>query len=226
MQPRSPKMRCNLAIVRNQQGRYEEALEEAAAAMRLDGGERRSRDAFAFALEKLDRNEEAIGAGLSDDPKNVGWLSLAAKRLQDRGASARAIDYWREVIKRSPGAVDARLHLGICLLRVGDPGSAAEAYAEALRLSPESAQAANGLAWSLLESGASADDAVLYAKRAVERSQAAHYFDTLARAYLAAGNCGAARNAAMRAIEIDSLGCSYQTRLSEIEAACAGSTDR
>jgi tetratricopeptide (TPR) repeat protein len=256
-QPRSPKMHGNLALLRSLQGRHEEALREAAAAIRLDSSRRNSRKIYAHSLEKLGRVEEAITflrlvlqedpgdrrarrklirlldetdrraeadsvieAGLREDPEAAEWIQEGAAIVQRRGDYRRAAALWRKAQELVPESTDAPLNLGFCLLLLEDPRGARAAYAEALRRSPESAAAANGLAWSILESGGSAEEAVRSARRAVELGPLASHYDTLARAAIAAGNCAEAVQAASTAVSLDSTHAGYRERLREIEVRC------
>jgi tetratricopeptide (TPR) repeat protein len=59
-QPRSPKMRLNWSVALSKAGRHQEAMAEAAEAMRLDAGGQDQRDVYASSLDKLGRTPEAI----------------------------------------------------------------------------------------------------------------------------------------------------------------------
>jgi hypothetical protein len=85
---------------------------------------------------------------------------------------------------------------------------------------PNSPDAANGLAWTLLETGGSAREAARLAEQATTSRPIAPFFDTLARACLAAGRCGDAREAAEKAVAADSLSADYRSRLEEISRSC------
>jgi tetratricopeptide (TPR) repeat protein len=204
-------------------GRIEEAVAFLEPIVRFDPGDRKSRRRLIRLLDATGRHAEAdsiIEAGIREDPENPAWIMAGARAAQRRGDYRRAIVLWRQVTRTHPTSAQAPISLGFCFLRVSDPGSAREAYAEALRREPGSAAAANGLAWSILELGGPAEEAVRYSRKAVEGDPSAQNYDTLARALLEAGHCEQALDAASKAVELDSTRTSYQDRLRETRERC------
>jgi tetratricopeptide (TPR) repeat protein len=126
-------------------GRRDEAigfLQESLPGDPQDAGARRR---LLYMLIKNGRNEEAGSAaagGMSLDPTSAEWTAWAAKSTQTRGDYAGAAGLWKTAEEQSPQAVDPPLNLAFCLLRSGNQSGACRAYAEAVRLDPQLAQAA------------------------------------------------------------------------------------
>lgn len=256
-QPLSPKMRFNSAVLAAVEGRYEDSVNEAKEALRLDPTSRGPRETLAASLGKLGRTGEAIDflsyvvrtdpgdfraraalvrlfeesgqkaradslslAGLSQDSDSPQTIAIAARRAQEQDDFSGALGLWRRVIQKTPDDPEATLWAGYCLLRTGDLVGARQAYEKALHLVPGWPDAANGLAWALLESGGAPSEAARLAATAVRASPAAPFYDTLARAQLADGKCDEARAAAKEAIALDSTNAGYRSRLAEIEDRC------
>jgi tetratricopeptide (TPR) repeat protein len=189
-----------------------------------DPTDRRSRELLIEVLDEAGRGAEAdsvIESGMMLDATHVTWPAMAALRAQGRGDWDRAAALWRRVTNQDPESVDAPQNLGFCLLRGGDPAGAAAAYRTALERSPTSHAAANGLAWCILESKGPAAEAVRLAESAVSAAPSEFYYDTLARAYLAAGDCEGALRAAEHAVALHAgPGAEFEQRLREVRERC------
>ncbi len=224
LNPSSRESRDVIACSLDSLGRGEEAIRFLRSVLIEDPGDRVSRRKLIALLEKrglLDSVDSIATAGVRGDPDEPEWVGRAAKAAQDRMDYARAADLWKEAMRRSPDTVDVPLYLAFCLYKLGDMLGARDAYREALRRSPESAAAANGLAWALIETGGPADEAIRLGELATAKApQSANGFDTLARAYEAAGRCADAIHAQERAIELDPANASYRQRLSAIRQRC------
>lgn len=224
LNPSSRESREIVATSLDTLGRTDEAIRFLSDASAADPGDRAARRRLIVLLEREKRWDEAYAAaamGMRLDPQEPEWVGRAAKIAQQTGDFARAIPLWREAVARSRETVDAPLYLAYCLMRTGDMAGAREAYAETLRRQPDLAAAANGLAWSILEMGGPPAEAVRHAEAASAKDpENPSYFDTLARAYLAAGRCEDARRAVELAIALAPANATYGARLAEIDARC------
>jgi protein O-mannosyl-transferase len=161
----------------------------------------------------------ALG-GVSQAPESPETIAIVARRAMDRNDFDNALPLWDRILELAPQDPEATLFRGFCLLVGGDTAGAREAYARALRLVPNWPDAANGLAWTMLDLRESPAEAARLAETAVRSSPTAPFYDTLARARLEEGKCDEARRAAMRAIALDSTNVAYQRRLKEIGERC------
>jgi len=174
-------------------------------------------------LQEAGRTAEIRGVlqeAVTTRPGEVEWTIRLAQLEQGEGNYSVAARIWREVTRRMPDTADAPLYLAFCLLSSGAPEQAVEVYRAYLQRFPQSPEAANGLAWSLLEAGRPAEEAVRWSEQAVALQPIAPYYDTLARAYLAAGRCSAARKAAESALKLDPESSSTEALRQEIERRC------
>jgi tetratricopeptide (TPR) repeat protein len=206
LNPASREARDVMASSLELSSRQDEAIAFLLRELPRDPKDRASRRRLVELLEirgQRARADSVLEAGVREDPGEVEWFVRAATLAQDAGEFARAAELWRRALKLAPNAADAPLRLAYCLLSIGDAAAARDVYAELLRRAPDSAEAANGLAWSLLETRGDPADAVRWAERATSASAIAPYFDTLARAYLAAGRKADAVSAATRAVTLD-----------------------
>jgi tetratricopeptide (TPR) repeat protein len=223
LNPESRDSRDVVACSLDSLGRKEEAVQFLEQSLQSDPQDSRGRQRLLFHLldmHQADRMEAVAEEGRRQAPSEVEWVGWAAVAAQTKRDWTKAAELWRTVLQRLPRALDAPLGLAHCLLQMGDNQGAREAFAEALVRSPESAAAANGLAWTLLLTGGSPAEAVRLAEQATAREPAAPYFDTLARAALAAGSCDQARDAAERACALDPGDASYQETKREVQARC------
>ena len=223
LNPTSRESRMVIASSLDSLGRGDEAIRFLRDAIAKDPGDRASRRSLISLFERRDQKARADSiaeAGMREDSSYPEWIARAAKGAQDRGDFKMAIRLWRKLIRESPESTDPFLYLAYCLLVTGDATGARDAYADGLKHAPESSAAANGLAWMLLETGGSVEEATRLAEQATARDAVAPYFDTLARAYQVAGRCPDALRAAARAVELDSSSVAYRARLEELRAHC------
>jgi protein O-mannosyl-transferase len=204
-------------------GRTEEALAFLRKDLEYDPMDQKIRLRTIRLLAEKGLKEEAYQvalAGVHAEPEQAVWYTEAARQAQTMGNYEAAFANWEQAMRRAPGATDVPIFYAFCLLQAGRPAQANEVYREALRRDPRSAMAMNGCAWTLLETGGSAEEAVEYARMAVARDPLPSYFDTLTRAELAAGNCRAALEAARAAARLDSTNADYKRQLQEVERRC------
>lgn len=146
------------------------------------------------------------------DPANLSFRFLLAKALYRARRLEEASALLNESMEMIAPQTDRDVSVRICTLHaavlggMGDFGAGAACARRAVELDPESATAANGLAWMLATLGGAtdADEAIRWAEKAVELSggvDASHY-DTLAAAYAAAGQYDKAVATALKALEL------------------------
>lgn len=223
LSPVYPDPRPVLATSLDKLGRTKEAINFLEYVVATDRTDYKSRTVLARLLDESGRGDRAdslIAVAVRETPDQVETISMAARRAQNKGEFASAARLWRQAIEKGSEDAEVPLFLGYSLLASGDMRGARDVYREALRRTPGLPDAANGLAWTLLETGGSTEEAVRLAASAVRKAPLAPFYDTLARAHLEAGNCNEALTAALTSIGIDSTNASYQRRLQEVQARC------
>jgi Flp pilus assembly protein TadD len=122
--------------------------------------------------------------------RSHGSLGLA---LLYTGRPAEAIPHFREVLTRIPDDVDIHNHLGVALVQQGNLGEGIDHLRQAVRLDPGHAVAHTNLGFALTTHG-NPTEAIAYFRRAIELTpENPEPRVGLARAYLALGKTGAAR---------------------------------
>ncbi len=128
--------------------------------------------------------------------------------LHRKGEVDAAVRHWRRAIAISPRYGDAHMALAVAALGRKQPAAAVEAFREGLKHIPDSAQLANGLAWTLATCRDPAvwdpANAVKWAEKANKASggRVAQALDTLAAAYAAAGRYSEAADTQKRAVKL------------------------
>jgi Tfp pilus assembly protein PilF len=127
----------NLAEIRREQKRHDEARELYRKALSEKRGERSYGTAMAAMELELDRPREAravIGALLEHHPEDPGLLNnlgVAARRMGDEEGARRA---YAEAVEADPSYTRARMSLARLLLSKGDRGAAEEQLEAIVRL--------------------------------------------------------------------------------------------
>jgi len=125
-------------------------------------------------------------------PSNISLMHQAGA-LVALEQSDEALSLFKKWLEEYPEDAASWLDVGSIYLALGDIEGAREAYSQVVKLSPDTAAALNNLAWSLIEK--SPEDAVKYAKRAVELAPASINFkDTYAMALRAVGEYSLAKS--------------------------------
>ncbi len=194
--------------------RTDEAIEFLRDIVSKDPADGDARKRLLALLATKGRQEEALRIardGIAREPAEVAWTVAAAKAAQAMRAYEDAVTLWEDAARLAPRAPDVPLFQAFCLIKLGRMEDAKLAYVEVLRRDPNSSAAMNGYAWALLETGA-VDEALRYARMAVEADSVAHNFDTLAQAELRAGNRAAALDAIRKATALEPSNAEYRTR--------------
>jgi len=145
------------------------------------------------------------------------WPARAAAAAQHRGELDLATERWRRVTRTHPASAHAWTELAKVAYGAGDSVLAREAFERAIALAPTHAEAANGLAWLLLDAGSDSSRALALAALAVGRLERADYLDTHARALAVAGQCQAALAQARKAANLEP---EYVEHYDDLAASC------
>lgn len=166
-----------------------------------------------------------------EDPKESAELGRAYMREEkwnlaveqlEKSVAIKADDYrvWTDLADAL--CVDAR---GV---RFGTPERnerAAAAYVRALKLNPVYSRAWNNYAWMLAKTRVRLDEALAFAKRAVEIDDSrASYLDTLAEVYFVRGEVADAVRVIRRARELSPEDDYFRKQLERFESALATAT--
>jgi tetratricopeptide (TPR) repeat protein len=124
-----------LALALSGQGKLDEAVKEAAEAMRINPANAEAMAALGTIELSRGRNAEAIvllekAAKLKPEPQTLGRLALA------RGDAEGAGKYFGEAAGRQGDSADAHQTYAVALAKQGDDAGAAREYEVALRLNP------------------------------------------------------------------------------------------
>jgi Tfp pilus assembly protein PilF len=135
LDPRSSIAHNNLAALYVAQGRLDEAVSEARAALGLSPEWEDPRATLAVALARLGRLAEA-----GEERARLGYALLK------HGRTDAALDLFRKEVAARPGDAPARNNLGVALLAKGDADRAVEQFEAALRIDPGYERAQRNLA--------------------------------------------------------------------------------
>ena len=128
-----------LGLAVAQQGRFEEAEQILAGAIRLNPGDAGVHANMGNVLRLLGRLEDALaafGRAIELDPGHAGARSNRGNAYKDLGRRAEALKDYEAALAIDPGFVDAQYNLGVLLQDAGRYEEAAERYAEVIALAP------------------------------------------------------------------------------------------
>jgi len=187
------------------------------------GEPRRAIDAFRRALEKRPDHVEAL-VGLAAALETVGDAEEAARRYREaadlgaRGSEIRiklgileeslghaedAAAAYRDALRVSPLAVEALNNLALIEAERGHEEEAETLLRRAMEAEPRDPDAWNNLAWHYAERGDHLDEALEMAGKAVELDPSVYTYDTMAWVRFRRGELAPAREAALKALELD-----------------------
>lgn len=153
------------------------------------------------------KNVEAAAAELKKAIEtDNGYLpaySAYAAILVEGNQMAEAIEQYKKVVERKPSAAVHTL-IGMLEEARNNSAEAEKNYRRALEIAPETAIAANNLAWLLAATQGNLDEALTLAHAAVERNQTvAGYYDTLGWIYYKKESSAPAVEMLKKAVALD-----------------------
>ena len=189
-------------------------------------------NATVFTAEKNNpAAEKELLTAIELDADYLPAYSAYASLLTSLNRTDEALAQYKKVIEKKPAA---QVYTMIGILEDGR-GNTAEAeanYRKALDIAPESAIAANNLAWLLADHSGNLDEALQLASGAVARNQnVAEYYDTLGWVYLKKGLTSPAVEQLKKAVALDEANAKktgtapkpdYRNRLAQAMAKAGG----
>ncbi len=147
--------------------------------------------------------ERQLSQAIEIDPDYLPAYSAYASFLAGRNRTNEAVEKYRQVTERRPAAAVFTM-LGILEDSRSNSNEAEKAYRRALELAPDSAIAANNLAWLMAERQGNLDEALRLATLAISKSQpTANFHDTLGWIYLKKGLVAPAVEQFRKAVAIE-----------------------
>lgn len=147
--------------------------------------------------------EQELVAAVELDPDYLPAYSAYAGLLIGQNRTDEAAAQYKRVLEKRPSAHIFTM-LGILEESRANSSEAEAAYRTALEMAPESAIAANNLAWLIAEKDGNLDEALRLATIAVSRNQSvAGYYDTLGYVYLKKGLASPAVEQLKRAVALE-----------------------
>jgi tetratricopeptide (TPR) repeat protein len=146
--PTSPTVHYDLAVVLEAQGKREQAIRHWSEALRLKPGFAKAHNNLGVMLVREGRVDEAVGQyrqALRLDPDYVDAHYNLGNVLGHRGEFDGAIRHYRQVLRVEPDHAEARFNLGSALVSKGRFDEAIPHYQELLRKNPEHAKARRAL---------------------------------------------------------------------------------
>ncbi len=157
-----------------------------------------------FSAEKnAAASEQELLQSISLDENYLQSYSAYATLLTTQDRVDEAIAQYQKVIEKRPSA-QVYTMLGILEYSRGKSADAERSYRKALEIAPETAIAANNLAWLIAENQGNLDEALQLATGAVAKNQTvAGFYDTLGSVYLKKGLYPPAVEQLKKAVALD-----------------------
>ncbi len=147
--------------------------------------------------------EQELQTSIAQDGNYLPSYSTYANLLVSQNRTDEAIAQYQKVVDKQPAAQIYTM-LGILEDARGKPEEAERNYRTALQVAPESAIAANNLAWLIAEHQGNLDEALQLATVAVNKNQSvAGYYDTLGWIYMKKGLYSMAIEQLKKAVALD-----------------------
>lgn len=164
---------------------YKLAFEESRRAPAPAADQRQLLADLAVRTGRIDVAEETLKGLIAEKvPLGNTYFQLSGIYYA-KGDLAKAVSLLEESRKQNPNDPRVSLMLGSLYEQNGRLQDAQTLYRETLKIDGDSAAAMNNLAFNLAESGGNLDEALVLAKRAMQRvSTQPHYSDTVAWIYL------------------------------------------
>ena len=147
--------------------------------------------------------EQALLRSIASDENYLQSYSAYATLLVSQDRTDEAIAQYKKVVEKRPTAQIFTM-LGILEDGRGETAEAEKDYRKALEITPETAIAANNLAWLIAENQGNLDEALQLATAAVSKNQTvAGFYDTLGLVYLRKGLYSPAVEQLKKAVALD-----------------------
>lgn len=147
---------------------------------------------------------KAFEAAVKADAKFVPAVVGRADMYLAQGKYEPALSDYSEALKLTPNSSPLHVKIGVAHARQRHWSEAERLFKKAIELNPKAAEAWNNLAWIVIERKQNPDDAVAWARKAVDLEPArAVNHDTLGWAYRARGDLTKAATSLARAAELD-----------------------
>lgn len=159
-----------------------------------------------FTAEKNVASAEAeLLASIELDADYLPAYSTYASLLASQKRADEAIAQYKKVLEKRPTAQIYTM-LGILEDGRGNTAEAEANYRKALEIAPETAIAANNLAWLIVDNSGNLDEALQLASGVVAKNQnVAEYYDTLGWVYLRKGLTSPAIEQLKKAVSLDEV---------------------
>jgi len=155
--------------------------------------------------KNLQAAEGELRAALDLDGTYFAAYTAYAALLARENRIDEAVAQYKAVLDKRPSAQVSTL-LGILEEGRGDVAAAEAAYRNALQTAPDTAIAANNLAWIISENGGNLDEALQLATMAVQKDpRSPGYYDTLGWVYLKKGLSSPAVEQMKKAVAMDEI---------------------
>ncbi|MGD8989353.1 MAG: tetratricopeptide repeat protein [Syntrophobacterales bacterium] len=154
--PASAIAHCNLGFLRQEQGRYEEAIAHYSEALRLRPDFAEAPYNMGNVLEGQGRLDEAISYYSEAIRIKPNWSHPHNKLgivYQRQGRYEEAVVHLETAVRFHPRFAEAWYNLGIALAHLGKLEEAADSYGKALQIKPEFTEAHNSLGNTLMRLG-------------------------------------------------------------------------
>jgi tetratricopeptide (TPR) repeat protein len=199
-----------LVNVLNRQKQYGQARARVEKALQENDGKTditpslRYLNAEVYLAEKNTAAAEAeLKKAIEIDENYLPAYSAYASLLVSQGQTESAIAQYQAIVAKKPSAAVYTL-LGMLEDGRGNKAEAEKDYRKALEIAPESAIAANNLAWLLAENQGNLDEALRLAQLSVNKNQTvAGFYDTLGFVYYQKGLFSPAVEQLKKAVALD-----------------------
>ena len=154
--PQNDKYLDFLFLIKSMQGKYSEILNESIELINKHPIKALYRTWYGYALQRLNRNEEAIEAlkcSIALDNKDTTARVILAESYKKSGQLTEAIEVCKEAHKVNPQETGIIEMLGCAYGQMNDYKSAEQTFAKALKQDPYSDYAAKGLLLALKKQG-------------------------------------------------------------------------
>jgi tetratricopeptide (TPR) repeat protein len=193
-------------------------------------------NAEVFMAEKNAASAEAeLKKAIEMDENYLPAYSAYASLLVSQGQTESAIAQYQTIVAKKPSAAIYTL-LGMLEDGRGNKAEAEKDYRKALDIAPETAIAANNLAWLLAENQGNLDEALQLAQGSVNKNQTvAGFYDTLGFVYFQKGLYLPAVEQMKKAVALDEaqalksgkgVNAGYRARLAKAQASAGDRASR